>query len=187
MVAYGSAGRRSPVWEGRYCERVQVAGKLRKVRRAVILGLCSETTKSGAKRKLQEILRPLNEGLQSPMRAMIFADFCAQWKKDILANYRPSTRGFYSATLDRWIVPYFGDWPLGEIKAPDVQKFVNQFRGYSESVLRYLQATLSRVFSTAVDWQYLARNPVGGVKLPAGKPVRRARVLSPDEVRLLAT
>lgn len=178
-------GRRSPVWEGRYYEPVMVAGKLKKVRRAIVLGLCSEITKGKAKKKFQEILRPLNEGLVSPAQAMTFADFCVRWKKDILENYRPSTKWFYGATLDRWILPYFGNWPLGDIKTPDVQKFVNQFRDYSESVLKHIRATLSRVFATAVDWEYLTRNPVRGVKLPAGKPVERARILSPEEIRFL--
>jgi len=151
------------------------------------LGFCSETTKCEAKRKFQEILRPLNEGLHSPAQAMTFADFCARWKKEILENYRLSTRQFYESTLDRWIVPYFKDWPLGDIKTPDVQSFVNRFRDYSESVLKHLRATLSRIFATAVDWEYLSRNPVSGLKLPGGKPVQRARVLSPEEIRLLIT
>ena len=180
-------GTRSPVWEGRYYEPVLVAGKLKKVRRAVVLGFCSEITKGEAKRKFQEILRPLNEGLHSPAQAMTFADFCARWKKEILENYRLSTRQFYESTLDRWIVPYFRDWPLGDIKTPDVQSFVNRFRDYSELVLKHLRATLSRIFATAVDWQYLSRNPVSGLKLPGGKPVQRARVLSPEEIRLLIT
>jgi integrase len=178
-------GRRSPVWEGRYYEPVLVAGKLTKVRRAVALGLCSEITKGAAKRKFQELLRPLNQGLHSPAEAMAFAEFSAKWKQEILENYRPSTRGFYQTTLDRWIVPYFGTWPLGDIKTPDVQSFVNRFRDYSGSVLKNIRATLSRIFATAVDWEYVSRNPVSGVKLPPGKPVQRARVLSPEEIRLL--
>jgi integrase len=180
-------GTRSPVWEGRYYEPVLVAGELKKVRRAVVLGFCSEITKGKAKRKFQEILRPLNEGLHSPAQAMSFADFCARWKKEILENYRPSTRCFYEATLDRWIAPYFGGWPLGDIKTPDVQHFVNRFRDYSGSVLKHLRATLSRIFATAVDWEYLSRNPVSGLRLPEGKPVQRARVLRPEEIRLLVT
>ena len=87
-------GRRTPVWEGRYYEPVLVAGKLKKVRRAVILGLCSEITKGKAKRKFQEILRPLNEGLVSPAQAMTFADFCARWKKDILETIGHPRSGF---------------------------------------------------------------------------------------------
>lgn len=35
-------------WEGRYYEPVLIAGKLQKVRRAVVLGCCSEITKSEA-------------------------------------------------------------------------------------------------------------------------------------------
>ncbi len=30
---------------------------------------------------------------------------------------------------------------------------------------------------TGVDWEYVERNPVAGVKLPPGKPVKRAPVL----------
>lgn len=178
-------GTRSPVWEGRYYEPVLVAGKLKKVRRAVVLGLCSETTKGEAKRKFQALIRPLNDGVHSPAQAMTFVDFCGRWKKEILENYRPSTRYFYEATLDRWIIPHFRDWPLGDIKTPDVQHFVNRYRDYSQSVLKHLRATLSRIFATAVDWEYLPRNPVGGLKLPGGKPVERARILSSEEIRLL--
>ncbi len=178
-------GTRSPVWEGRYYEPVLMAGKLKKVRRAVVLGLCSETTKGEAKRKFQTLIRPLNDGVHSPAQAMTFVDFCGRWKKEILENYRPSTRYFYEATLDRWIIPHFRDWPLGDIKTPDVQHFVNRYRDYSQSVLKHLRATLSRMFATAVDWEYLPRNPVGGLKLPGGKPVERARILSSEEIRLL--
>ena len=180
-------GTRSPVWEGRYYEPVLVAGKLKKVRRAVILGLCSEITKGEAKRKFQALIRPLNDGVHSPAQVMTFVDFCGRWKKEILENYRPSTRYFYESTLDRWIIPHFRDWPLGDIKTPDVQHFVNRYRDYSQSVLKHLRATLSRVFATAVDWEYLARNPISGLKLPGGKPVQRARVLSPEEIQLLIT
>jgi integrase len=173
------------VWEGRYYEPVLVAGKLKKVRRAVVLGLCSGTTKGEAKRKFQALIRPLNDGVHSPAQAMTFVDFCGRWKKEILENYRPSTRYFYEATLDRWIIPHFRDWPLGDIRTPDVQHFVNRYRDYSQSVLKHLRATLSRIFATAVDWEYLPRNPVGGLKLPGGKPVERARILSSEEIRLL--
>ncbi|MGH9402666.1 MAG: hypothetical protein ACRD2P_11230 [Terriglobia bacterium] len=101
------------------------------------------------------MLRPLNEGLHSPAQAMTFADFCTRWKKEILENYRPSTRGFYKDTLDRWIVPYFGDWPLGDIKTPEVQRFVNRFRDYSEPVLKHLRATLSRIFPPLLNGSIL--------------------------------
>lgn len=178
-------GKRFPAWEGRYYEPVLIAGALQRVRRAVVLGFCSELPKAEAKRRFHEVLRPVNEGIHSPAQGMRFADFCVRWKKEILENYRPSTRGFYEGNLDRWIIPYFGNWPLGDIKPAEIQRFVNRFRDYSKSVLKHLRATLSCVFATAVDWEYLSRNPVSGLNLPGGKPVRRARVLSPEEIQLL--
>jgi hypothetical protein len=63
-------GKRFPKWEGRNYEPVLVAGKLKKKRRTVILGLCADFSKGDAKRKFQEILHPLNEGLHSPVQAM---------------------------------------------------------------------------------------------------------------------
>jgi hypothetical protein len=54
------------VWEGRYYHPVPVAGKLQAVRRAVVLGLYSETTKGEAKGKFQELIRALNDGVHSP-------------------------------------------------------------------------------------------------------------------------
>ena len=148
-------------------------------------GSCSETTKGEAKQKFQALIRPLNDGVHSPAQAMTFVDFCGRWKKEILENYRPSTRYFYKATLDRWIILHLRDWPLADIKTPDVQHFVNRYRDYSQSVLKHLRATLSRIFATAIDWEYLPRNPVGGLKLPGGKLVERARILSSEEIRLL--
>ncbi len=47
-----------------------------------------------------------------------FTDFCAQWKKEILENYRPSTRGFYGGTLDRWIIPISGNGRSATSKSP---------------------------------------------------------------------
>jgi integrase len=76
---------------------------------------------------------------------------------------------------------------LGEIHPPDVQAFVNQFRGYSTSVLKHLRATLSCVFQTAMTWKYVPHNPATGLHLPRGKSVKRAVVLTPEQLRLVIT
>jgi integrase len=35
---------------------------------------------------------------------------------------------------------------------------------------------------TGVDWEYVERNPVAGIKLPPGRPVRRAPVLPVEQL-----
>jgi len=180
-------GKRRKVWVGRFYEPVLVEGRLKKKRRSIILGLCSEVTRGQAKQTLLERLREMNEGLHVPVQQMMFADYCAKWDKEILSNYRPSTQTFYRSTLNRWILPHFGPWQLGEIQPPDVQAFVNQFRGYSTSVLKHLRATLSCVFQTAMTWKYIQHNPASGLQLPQGKSVKRAVVLTPEQLRLVIT
>jgi integrase len=138
-------------------------------------------TKSQAEKRLLEKLRPVNEGRHAPEESMTFGQFAAKWETEILIHYRESTKVFYKSTLERWILPHFKDWKLSEVRTPDVQTFVNRFADYSKSVLKHVRATLSVLLATAVDWQYLERNPVEGVKLPPGKSVKRAPVLSTEQ------
>ena len=85
-------GKRRKVWVGRFYEPVLVEGKLKKKRRSIILGLCSEVTRGQAQQTLLEQLREMNEGLHVPVQEMRFADYCAKWDKEILSNYRSQPR-----------------------------------------------------------------------------------------------
>jgi integrase len=178
-------GKRVKVWVGCYREWVLDGGQPSQIQRRRVLGLRVDMTKGQAEQALREILRPINGGEHAPEQTMTFGQFAAKWETEILTHYRESTKVFYKSTLDRWIIPHFKEWKLAEVKTPDVQTFLNKFAGYSKSVLKHVRATFSIVMATAVDWQYLARNPVEGVKLPAGKAVMRAAVLSLDQLALV--
>jgi len=178
-------GKKRKVWVGRFYEPVLAGGKLKKKRASIILGLCTDLTRGQAERVLLERLREMNDGLHVPVQQMKFDDYCAKWEKEILSNYRSSTQTFYRSTLNRWILPHFGPWQLGDIRPPDVQTLINQFRGYSTSVLKHIRATLSCVFRTAVTWKFIQHNPATGLQLPQGKGVKRAAVLMPENLRLV--
>lgn len=75
---------------------------------------------------------------------------------------------------------------MGEIHPADIQHFMNLFaERYSRSVIRHIRATLCCLFETAVRWHYAKENPASKLRLPPGKPVQRARVLQPEEIREL--
>jgi integrase len=175
-------GKRNPVWAGRYWEPVLIEGRFAKVRRMVILGECAEMTKARAQRALADRLRPLNDGLHTPASAETFAELWGKYQSSVLCNYRDSTRGFYERTTLRWILPYFERWPIEDITPLACQQFLNKFAGYSKSVLKHIRASLARPFVSAVEWGMLARNPAAALKLPKGKPVQRASVLTPTEL-----
>jgi len=83
-----------PLWEGSYREPVIRDGKLEKVRRSVILGTVADMRKSAAPRRVDEILRPLNDGLHAPECESAFSDLPRRWEQEIVPNVRDSTGGF---------------------------------------------------------------------------------------------
>jgi integrase len=175
-------GKRCKVWVGCYRERVLDGGRLKVQQRKVVLGQRSEMTKTQAKKKLLEIFGGMDNEKHSPEQTMTFGQFAAKWETEILAHYRASTKRFYKETLSRWILPFFKDWKLSDMRTPELQTFINKFAGYSRSVIKHIRATLSVLMTTGVDWEYVERNPVAGVKLPPGKPVKRAPVLPVDKL-----
>ena len=175
-------GKRPRVWVGRYLEPILDNGKVRSVLRSKVIGPCAEISKSAARQTLQGWLRPMNEGLHTPVESASFQEFYGKWERDLLPTYRESTRHFYMSTAQRWILPYFKDYRTADITPSDVQQFVNLFgEKYSISVLKHVRATLNCLFQAAVDWRYLKESPARSLRLPQGLAVKRAKVLPPED------
>jgi len=139
-----------------------------------------------ARQTLQGWLRPLNEGLHTPVESASFQEFFEKWERDLLPTYRESTRHFYMSTAQRWIFPYFKDYRTVDITPSDVQQFINLFAGkYSVSVLKHVRATINCLFQAAVDWRYIKDSPASSLRLPEGLPVARAKVLPPEQLSMV--
>jgi integrase len=179
-------GSRRKVWVVRHLEPILVYGQLKSTLRSRVLGACSEMSKSEARTVLQTIPRPLNDGVHTPLESVVFSDFFTKWERNLLPTFRETTRAFYRATAKRWIYPYFHDWHLREIGPAELQQFMNLFAGkYSRSVIKYIRATLACLFETAITWRYMKENPAAGLRLPEGKPVKRAPVLTPELIAMV--
>jgi integrase len=99
-----------------------------------------------------------------------------------------TTRAAYRSNLDRHFLPFFGDYPLGEITPPLVQAWVRAALegGLSpRSVVTY-HTVLHGILKRAVLDRVIAFNPCEATDLPK-VVVRRRRIITPDEFdRLLA-
>jgi integrase len=117
---------------------------------------------------------------------MTFKDFAREWEGAVLPMYRPSTREFYKATLDRWVLPYWSEWRLVDIRLMDVRKWLSSHAaGYSTSVVKHMRATLSKMLSDALEMGHLDRNPAKGFRTPRGKSVRRVVALSLEQIAVV--
>lgn len=120
---------------------------------------------------------------------MLFRDFvCSQWEPAILPTLKFATQRNYRHLVRRHLFPVFGDQPLRDIKRQHIQGFVTEKmtrQKFSWKTSLHLRNLVSKIFTTAVDWEYVPANPASGVKLPP-RPLRQPlRFLTVDEVTRL--
>lgn len=180
-------GARHKVWVARWREPRKMAdGSMGSLQRSEILGTVADLSKTQAHRLMAAKLAPLNSGMVRPVSAATFKEFAAEWEAGVLCSYRSSTRKFYKSTLDRWLIPYWSQWRLENIRLMDVRKWLNSYTDtYASSVVKHMRATLSKMLSDAVEMGQIDRNPAKGFRTPRGKPVKRAAVLSRDQIAVV--
>jgi integrase len=93
---------------------------------------------------------------------------------------------FYNEKANSHLPPYFGARRLTDIGTLEIQVFLNQKAlKYSGSGLQHMKATLSRMFSDAVAWNFVRDNPVRNVRLPNARLAPPQSYLTPEQVRRL--
>ena len=177
-------GKRKKVWVGRYREDV-IAEDGRRHRRecSVVLGPTRQVSKRQAQRKLSECLAAINQGTHKPEVIVTFERFVLErFEPNILPTLRFSTARLYRHLTRRHLVPFFGKMRMSEVGAADVQMFLT---GVSKRVaprtVLSLRNRLSKIFTVAVLWGYVQKNPVKGVQVPALADVKKRQTLTPEQ------
>ena len=108
----------------------------------------------------------------------IFKDFVQEYLKKHASNLR--SYDFYEV-ICKGLVKHFGDLYLDEITRYHVESYQSK-RSKEVSVYTVNReiTILKGICTKAVDWGFLIKNPVKGVKLGKEKP--RERFLSPEEI-----
>ncbi len=184
----GHLFKRGRRWVARFREMlIQPDGSTLTIQRSVVIADVREVpTRGEARQILDNRLKQLGSGLPRVQAVGTFSDFVVKWQDAVLPTYRASTRQFYAGILRRHLTPYFGRWRLADVRAPDVQIYINQMsKHYAPSVLRHIRATLSQVLSAAREWGYVGTNPALGVRLPPKGTVQPKVTYKPEEVRQL--
>ena len=159
------------MWVARWREDVLLeSGQLGRLHRSVVLGAVAELpTKRHALTKLEEQLRPVNQGTGRPEASMRFGVFVeSQWSVLVLPTLKLSTQHGYKNVLAKHVLPYWREWRLRDISKLDVQQFVaHKFRQQAGwQTVRNAWTLLSGILETAVEYGYLTVNPARGAKFP---------------------
>ena len=175
-------GKRNPVWELQWwTDCINPDGKIGRKRESVILGPLASMTRRQALKAAEEHLRPLNLGKVTPFSAISFREFVDKY---FVPNFFPtlklSTQQRYRRTLEKHLLPAFGDSRLCDIGTLDLQQFVLQKMagGLGWECADHYRNLMSKIFVTAKKWGFFAAdNPAIGVELPEKKAVREKHVL----------
>ncbi len=136
----------------------------------------------------EEKLRPVNQGLILTGSAMTFSDFVTNTYTPVyLPLLSSSTQDSYRGVLSKYLEPRFSRLSLRELSRLTLQQYFSSMAGkVSYPTVSKIRDTLSSVLRSAVDVDYLNKNPMAGLRLPLDKRPRQPKpVISPEEFRSL--
>jgi integrase len=152
----GQAGQvklRHDRWIGRYY--VDVAGQSKRVRRAVVLGMKRELTKTEAKLKLLGIIT--DEGVNTPAHLerslkplVTFADIADAWEAKRLPELKESSRYTAPKLLAKYMRPFFGQMAPEQIKTGVINDWIRGLR--SKGLEPKTVHNLWKMFRAVMNW-----------------------------------
>src|SRR5271167_1691168 len=145
--------------------------------------------KKGARHAADEIMREINQSAPRPQASITMGEFWDQYfKPNVVEKMKRNTRAMYQ---DRWrkqIAPALSRERMRNVTSLDLDRLMAQLQrqGYSWQTRVYVRNVISKIYSTAQKWRWLAENPAKWVEVGQRKIVRKQRALSVGEVQLLA-
>ena len=176
----GSIRRRSDGrWEARLQEGFQSNGAPK------MISFYGNTQKA-ARQKMLDYITSRAEGLDLDKK-YAFSEFADIWYDHHRANITPTTQESYRYTL-RILKEHFGNRPLTEIKAFDVELFLRKLQedGRSKSALTQCRGMLFQIFHKAEANDLVHKNPVRFAdKTRSREATKRKEAFTAEEVRVL--
>ena len=112
-----------------------------------------------------------------------FQSLYGRYKEYITLRIRESTAQSRFNMIDNHIVPYFKDRIISDITPTDIMEWQNVMlqKGLSDTYLNQINIYLKAIFSYAVDYVGLSKNPCG--KSIGSKKTRQLNFWTPEEYR----
>lgn len=169
-------------WEGRYRKGRRPDGRL-------IYGYVYARKYSDCKEKLEQVKARCLYAQDTARRCGTekVCDFLRYWLTSIIKpNVKASTFSNYVAIVEKWLLPFFRNQKLHEVRKEEVQCFISGLpeQGLSPGTVRNIYNVLYAAMKKAKEYDYISADPCGGVRLPQ-RENKEARVLTLQEQKIL--
>jgi integrase len=159
------------------------------VRKLKRVKLAPATTKEREVKKIAaEHLRPMNQGLESIGAGTQFKAYVEGiYREAVEPLLASSTRSAYSYHMAKYVMPVFHGSSLRDMSTMTLQRFFSGLKGSRPTAMK-IKDTLGSVFSSAIRFQLLVRNPLQGVQFPPDRQGKRSKpCLTPEQFNRLVT
>ncbi len=144
----------------------------------------SETNKNKAEK---EIITKLLITSEEEEKGKKFEKIADKWDTEYRGkisdiNYRKSVKSAYQK-----IVEHFGKMYITEIKAPEINLFINMLirKGYYKKTVATHKNILNMIFTYAILNGYLTYNPVSDIRLPNNLPKKPRLMPKTEEIKIV--
>ncbi len=170
-------------WYIRIWEDVYTDGVRTRKRKRVKLAAASKGLRE-VQKLADDKLRRLNSGLVTVGAGVNFMHFVNNtYRTKYLPGLAKPVRDCYESMIKVHLDPAFGAGSLADLSRLSLQGyFANRAGGVEYPTLLKIRDALSSILRSAVDAEFLDKNPLDGLKLPKDKRPRRAKpVLTPRQ------
>jgi integrase len=170
-------------WYLRIWEDVYTGGVRTRKRKRIKLADASKGLREVQKLAADK-LRRLNSGLVQVGAGVNFMHYVEnEYRTKYLPALAKPVRDCYESMINVHLDPAFGAGSLADLTRSSLQGyFANRAGGVEYPTLLKIRDALSSILRSAVDAEFLEKNPLGGLKLPRDKRPRRAKpVLTPRQ------
>jgi len=173
----GSYGSTSPA--------IRVSGRKRWANQTV------HCAKRDAQRALAALVDKSERGALARPRATV-GELVEEWFEHAKADFSPKTAQETRGVIDRNLMPFLGDVPLGKLGAADLDRFYRRLREkggragrpLAPATIRRAHGILHRALAQGVRWGWLGVNPACSAS-PPRVPIPNIRPPSPAELARL--
>ena len=133
-------------------------------------------TRAEARRKLDELRRERERGLDVIARAMTFERLAVLWlERGLPAETSDTTRDNYTSLVTTHLLPNIGHYRLGELRPEHLEALLGEMAssGYAGRTMRHVANLCGRILTLGMNRGLVARNVAALVQVPRGPRAER--------------
>lgn len=156
-----------------------------KIRRSIIIEGKTKWITANSEQEYAEKLGKLFES-STPRETHNFGQYALGWYELYSKpNIAKVTQETYKRQLDLYLIPAFGNMALEDITTDDVQRLFNGMTG-AKATKDKTRMVLNMILDTAVDDNYIAKNPVKSKKVKiTGKPAEFTKCYTVEQMKYI--